>query len=100
MPVLYRQEGHSKLLLLDRKNIFAHHLIFSWVVLNLSLNCARHGKSTLNNSFVTFPSLYYFFLSLKVNLNTLDVAGNRIKKLENISHLRNLEEFWVSGFAS
>ena len=44
-PVWYRQEGHSTLLLLDRKNIY---LTFSWVVLNLSLNCVGHRKSTLS----------------------------------------------------
>ena len=47
MPVWYREEGHSTLLLLDKKNIFAHYLTFSWAVLNLSLNCAGHTKSSL-----------------------------------------------------
>lgn len=31
----------------------------------------------------------------QVNLVTLDLANNYIKKLENISHLLKLEEFWV-----
>lgn len=26
----------------------------------------------------------------------LDVASNRIKRIENISHLTELQEFWVS----
>lgn len=26
----------------------------------------------------------------------LDIAANRIKKIENISHLTELQEFWVS----
>lgn len=26
----------------------------------------------------------------------LDIASNRIKKIENISHLTELQEFWVS----
>jgi len=30
-----------------------------------------------------------------VNLTTLDVASNRIKVVENMSHLVKLEEFWV-----
>ena len=31
----------------------------------------------------------------------LDISNNRISKLENVSHLKNLEEFWAStnGFA-
>jgi len=32
---------------------------------------------------------------LQVNLTTLDVASNRIKVVENVSHLLKLEEFWV-----
>jgi hypothetical protein len=26
----------------------------------------------------------------------LDIGGNQISKIENISHLKDLEEFWVS----
>jgi len=37
---------------------------------------------------------------LQVNLTTLDVASNRIKVVENISHLIKLEEFWVCVFLS
>lgn len=29
-------------------------------------------------------------------LTTLDIAANRIKMIENISHLTELQEFWVS----
>lgn len=29
-------------------------------------------------------------------LTTLDIAANRIKKIENINHLTELQEFWVS----
>lgn len=32
-------------------------------------------------------------------MKTLDVAGNQISKIENISHLKKLEEFWVSSRA-
>lgn len=28
----------------------------------------------------------------------LDIASNRIKKIENVSHLTELQEFWVSGY--
>lgn len=28
-------------------------------------------------------------------LTTLDIAANRVKKIENISHLTDLQEFWV-----
>ncbi len=31
-----------------------------------------------------------------MNLTTLDLANNQIKKLENVCHLVNLEEFWVN----
>ena len=34
-------------------------------------------------------------LTFQVKLQTLDVAGNKIKKIENLSHLSELEEFWV-----
>ena len=30
----------------------------------------------------------------------LDVASNRIKKIENVSHLTELQEFWVSGMTA
>ena len=33
----------------------------------------------------------------QVKLTTLDVASNRIEKLENIAHLVNLEEFWCNN---
>lgn len=35
-------------------------------------------------------------LDNNVRLQTLDMAVNRIKKIENVSHLTELEEFWVS----
>lgn len=38
------------------------------------------------------------FLIVKVNLGTLDLANNQIKKLENVSHLEKLEEFWVRNW--
>jgi Leucine-rich repeat (LRR) protein len=31
----------------------------------------------------------------KVNLNTLDLASNQISRIQNISHLSKLEDFWV-----
>lgn len=36
---------------------------------------------------VRFPS--------QKKLTTLDIAANRVKKIENISHLTDLQEFWV-----
>ena len=48
MPVWFRQEGHSTLWLLDTKSIFAYYLTFSWVLLNLFLNCAKHTKNNLS----------------------------------------------------
>lgn len=35
------------------------------------------------------------FVYLQERLDTLDLAGNRISKIENVSHLVNMEEFWV-----
>lgn len=34
-------------------------------------------------------------LPLQKKLTTLDIAANRVKKIENISHLTELQEFWV-----
>ena len=49
MPASYRLEGHSTILLLDKKNISAHYLTFSWAVLNLSLYCAGYTRSTVSS---------------------------------------------------
>ena len=35
-------------------------------------------------------------LDALVNLVTLDVSNNFIKRIENVSHLTKLVEFWVS----
>lgn len=35
-------------------------------------------------------------LDNNIKLQTLDLACNRIDKIQNISHLSKLEEFWVS----
>lgn len=29
-------------------------------------------------------------------LETLDLAKNRIKKIENVNHLKNMQEFWIN----
>ena len=34
-------------------------------------------------------------LTLQTKLKTLDVGNNQITTIENISHLSQLEEFWV-----
>lgn len=34
-------------------------------------------------------------LENNTKLRTLDIANNKVSKLENISHLTLLEEFWV-----
>ena len=36
-----------------------------------------------------------WFIVFQLNLTTLDLASNRITKIENVSHLVKLEEFWV-----
>lgn len=33
----------------------------------------------------------------KIKLNTIDISSNRITKLENLSHLQNLNELWASN---
>lgn len=38
---------------------------------------------------------WYLFL-FQNKLTMLDIASNRIKKIENVSHLTELQEFWVS----
>ena len=43
--------------------------------------CCAHSNS------VCFPS--------QKKLTTLDIAANRVKKIENINHLTDLQEFWV-----
>lgn len=35
------------------------------------------------------------FCCSQKKLTTLDIAANRIKRIENISHLTDLQEFWV-----
>jgi protein phosphatase 1 regulatory subunit 7 len=32
-----------------------------------------------------------------MNLQTLDIANNKLKTLVNLKHLPKLQEFWVSG---
>ena len=34
---------------------------------------------------------------MQTALTTLDVGSNRIKRIENVGHLANLEEFWVGA---
>ena len=41
-----------------------------------------------------------FISNLQVNLTTLDLANNQIKRLENVAHLVKLEEFWVRLLAN
>jgi len=36
------------------------------------------------------------FLSVQTKLWGIDVGNNQIPHIENISHLHNLEEFWMS----
>lgn len=38
-----------------------------------------------------------FYLLVQNKLTMLDIASNRIKKIENVSHLTELQEFWVSA---
>lgn len=38
---------------------------------------------------------YKVFFPSQKKLTTLDIAANRVKKIENISHLTELQEFWV-----
>ena len=37
-------------------------------------------------------------LGNQVNLQTLDLASNRISAIDNVRHMSNLEELWVSLF--
>jgi Leucine-rich repeat (LRR) protein len=40
-------------------------------------------------------SILMLFGHIQKKLTTLDIAANRVKKIENISHLTDLQEFWV-----
>ena len=50
-----------------------------------------------------FLFLWFFHLirasSLQIHLKILDIGSNQIERLENLSHLGELEEFWV-GYVS
>lgn len=37
----------------------------------------------------------FFYMVFQLRLTTLDLAGNRITRIQNISHLVELQEFWV-----
>ena len=36
------------------------------------------------------------FLTVQTKLRVVDIGNNQIPRIENVSHLHNLEEFWVS----
>ena len=41
---------------------------------------------------------YYLEFSLQTKLTTLDLASNRISRIQNVGHLTELQEFWVCCF--
>jgi Leucine-rich repeat (LRR) protein len=41
------------------------------------------------------PSYWVILMGKQLNLTVLDVSGNKIPKVENLSHLTHLKEFWV-----
>lgn len=43
----------------------------------------------------TYVYKFVSVFSTQKKLTTLDIAANRIKRIENISHLTELQEFWV-----
>lgn len=60
-------------------------------------NCPSRILLTVQTSttkFVLYTETLFCFPSQK-KLTTLDIAANRVKKIENISHLTDLQEFWV-----
>ena len=73
-----------------------HFLMTSWVssfliearVLQLDRFINLHLSYTLSTT----------FLSLQIKLQTLDIAGNKFIRLENVAHLEELEELWVCLF--
>lgn len=38
---------------------------------------------------------WFIYVCIQKKLTTLDIAANRVKKIENINHLTELQEFWV-----
>ena len=66
--------------------------------LYVSCNGIKHieGLETLVNSFPRSPILQIPIPPCpQVELKTLDVADNKIRRVQNVSHLLKLEEFWV-----
>jgi len=60
------------------------------------VRCPTTSLSSNPDKPLPLMSAMYWRVVFQVNLTTLDVASNRIKAVENISHLVKLEEFWVS----
>ena len=48
MPAWTQRRGHSTVLFLYTKSIFAHYLTFSWGILSLSLWYEGYKKSTVS----------------------------------------------------
>ena len=46
--------------------------------------------------FVIRRRFFFFFCSVQTKLSTFDIGSNRITSIENIEHLKELTEFWVS----
>lgn len=70
-----------------------------WVIETQCISEALHAKQP--TPFACMPSKTSAAHSNTVclpsqkKLTTLDIAANRIKKIENVSHLTDLQEFWV-----
>ena len=75
-----------------RKKNSSRLLTFLWKKV-----CYRLGERTVSFSCASFFSQKgkNYTLILQVNLTTLDLAGNRVKRLANVEHLVKMEEFWV-----
>lgn len=66
--------------------------------LYLSHNGLKKIEGLENNA--SHPFTLRCFAKSQVKLRTLDVGNNEIEEIENISHLSELEEFWVSTHES
>lgn len=62
----------------------------------MQFNTSEEGTHTDTRGIQELMRFVNTLCSAQKKLTTLDIAANRIKRIENISHLTELQEFWVS----
>lgn len=61
---------------------------------HICLNDRKNKRQQKERMTLCFCNLFWGG-DTQINLTTLDLAGNRIERLQNLRHLEHLEEFWV-----